>query len=404
MTVQPNVSTSIAYKVESAFGTPATNSGAQYVRRVSSTMNTTKDSFASNEVRVDQQISDMRHGMISARGGIEGELSTVTYDDFIEAALRGTWATGVSADPDDFATGVTTAASGATGTFTFAGTGNLITLGFKVGDIVRASGLLETANNAKNFRIVGLTSTVMTVFPAPTADDQQASGWAFAVAGKKLLMGTEKRSFTIEQSYPDIDVSELFTGVRIGGMNIGAQPNGMTTVGFEMLGRKGEVLSGSSSPYFSTPTAQTNTGILSGINGGLRMNGQELGIVTGLTINLSLNLSMQPVIGSVYAPDIFYGRSVVTGQVSAYLENDSLIGAFLNESEIDLVAVLNAAGGDPQDFIAFNMQRVKLGGGQKSIGPDGGVIAQFSINPLLKSGGSGTVYDQSTLVVQRSNS
>jgi hypothetical protein len=401
MAVQNNAGVTLAYKAETTFGVSPTNTGAQLLRRVSSNLNLTKDSFASNEVRSDMQIADMRHGGRSVRGTINGELSTQTYDELFEAVMGGTWAAGVSAAPANFATGVTIATSGATSTLTFAGTGSLITLGFKIGDIVRGTGLTAPANNARNLRIVALTATVMTVFPAITASAQQAAGWSIAVAGRKLLMGTTKRSFTFEQSYPDAPAFEVFNGVRVGGFTVGVQPNGMATVGWEMLGRN--AAAPSATPYFTSPTGETVTGIVSGIDGALRLNGAELGIVTGLQLNMTNNLSIQPVIGSTIAPDIFYGRKVLTGSVSAFLEDRTLLQAFDNETEMDIVAVLQASGTEPRDFLSFSMQRVKFSAATKDIGPDGGVVVQFPFQALLRAGGSTTTFDQSTLAIQRSN-
>jgi hypothetical protein len=400
MGLQSNVQTTIAYKAETVFGTAPGATAAKYLRRVSSGLNTNKDTFASAEVRSDQQVADMRHGGRSARGNVEGELSTVTYDDFFEAALRGTWAAGVSATNADFATGMTIATSGSTSTLTFVGAGNLLTKGFKVGDVVRLSGATNPANNGRNLRIVALTSLVMTVAGVLVTTGQQASGWTVAVAGRKLTMGTTKRSFTLEQAMADAATYELFTGMRVGGFTLGVQPNGMTSVGWEFQGQNGVA---NATGYFTTPAAEGTTGVVSGIDGALRLNGVEQAIVTGLQVNFTNNLSASPVIGSVVVPDIFYGSMVCTGSVSAYIENADLLNAFLNETEVDLVAQLQASGTAPQDFLAFNMQRVKLSGATKTIGPDGGVIAQFPFQALLKTGGAGTAFDNSTLTIQRSN-
>ena len=405
MTIQTSVGVVLAYAAESTFGTAASAGGtSQYLRRVSSSLATTKDSFSSNEVRPDYQVADLRHGMRSARGTIEGELSIQTYDDFLQAVLGGTWTTGVSCSPSDFATGVTVATSGTTSTLTFAGAGNLLTKGFKIGDIVRATGLTATANNGKNYRIVALTSTVMTVNAVLTAQAQQASGWTVAVAGKKLLVGTNKRSFTIEQNYSDVDVTELFTGCRINSASFRVVPNGMTTVSFEVLGQNGQVLASASAPYFTSPTAAPATSIVSGLDGGLRFGGAEQAVVTGIDLNFTNSMSMQPVIGTNLAPDVFQGRKVCTGTISAYLENESLLNLFLNETEADLTATLLTSTGTPQDFITLNMQRIKLSGISHSIGAEGGVIAQFPFQALLANGGSGTTADLSTLAIQRSNS
>lgn len=402
MTVQDNALVTLAYKPEVTFGVAPGASGAQYLRRVSSNINPSKDTFASNEVRSDAQVADVRHGMKSARGSISAELSTATYDDFLQASMRGTWAAGVSAAPADFATGVTIATSGNTSTLTFAGAGNLFTKGFRVGDVVRTSGFTLPANNsavAGNLRIVALTGTVMTVFPALTAAASQAAGWAVAVAGSKLTCGTVKRSFTIEQAMADATMWEAYSGVRVGGFSISAPPNGMTTIDFDLMGTSFNI--GTSAAYFTSPTVETTTGILSGVDGFLRLNGEEQGVVTALQMQLTNNLSMAPVIGSTFAPNVFYGRTVVTGSVSAYLEDADLVNAFINEAEVDLVAVLEASGAAPQSFLSFNMQRVKFTGASKQITGDGGVVAQFPFQALLKPSASG--YDQTTLTIQRSN-
>lgn len=401
MTLQSNVNVTLAYKAEDTFGVaPSGASGGQIIRRVSSSLALTKDAIASNEVRADQQIADVRHGTRRVGGGIEAELSTETFDDWIEALLRGTWEAGVALDESDL-TSVTATGS----TFVFAG-GNPVALGLKVGDVIRFSNLAVTANNAKNFRITGFggtTNRTVSVTPAPTAIASADTEFDVVVQGKKLLNGTEKRSFTIEQRMVDIDLSELFTGVRIGSGNFNLQPTAMATVSFDLQGKDGSVLEGAASPYFAAPAAQTNTGVLAGISGAIRLAGVEQAIITSLDFSINNNLNSQPVVGATVVPDIFYGRSVVTGSVSAYIENADLIDVFLNEEEVDLVTVLEAAGASPQAFLSFSFQRVKLNGVSKTIGPEGGVIATFPFQALLKSGGSGTAFDESTLVVQRSN-
>lgn len=401
MTLQSNVNVTLAYKAETTFGVaPTGDSGGQLIRRVSSSLALTKDAITSNEVRADQQISDIRHGTRRVGGGIESELSTESYDDFLEALLRGTWEDGVSIDEVDL-TSVTATGS----TFIFAA-GDPVDLGLKVGDVVRFANLSVTANNAKNFRITGFGGTsnrTVSVTPAPTAIGTADTEFTVAVQGKKLVNGVEKRSFAIEQRMADIDLSELFTGVRIGAGNFNLQPNAMATVSFDLQGKDGSVLTGSSSPYFVAPAAQTNTGVLAGISGAIRLAGQEQAIITALSFSVSNNLNSQPVVGAVVVPDIFYGRSVVTGTVSAFIENADLIDVFLNEEEVDLVTVLEAAGTTPQAFLSFSFQRVKLNGVQKTIGPEGGVIATFPFQALLKTGGASSEFDQTTLVVQRSN-
>ena len=62
----------------------------QILRRTSSTLSLTKETYQSAEVRTDRQIGDYRHGVKRVTGSINGELSPGTYWDFVEAVLRGT--------------------------------------------------------------------------------------------------------------------------------------------------------------------------------------------------------------------------------------------------------------------------------------------------------------------------
>ena len=119
-----------------------------------------------------------------------------------------------------------------TGTFT-ASAGSFLTAGLRIGDVFRVTG--SAGNTNKNFRIVGMTATTLTVYPAP-ATASAATTWGIAVQGKKLTTGIEQRSFTVEQYYPDIDVAETFLGCRIGEMQVSLPPTGMATVSFGMQG------------------------------------------------------------------------------------------------------------------------------------------------------------------------
>src|SRR5262245_49358224 len=143
MTIAENVSARVAYKAY-ATGVISSNSqpvssvdpgatGAQALRRVTSTLKLGKDTYTSAEIRTDRQISDFRHGIKRATGGIiSGELSPGTYWDFFEASLRGTAAVAATASQTDF---TSVSADNATSKFTFTA-GNPATK-FRIGSIVR---------------------------------------------------------------------------------------------------------------------------------------------------------------------------------------------------------------------------------------------------------------------------
>ena len=395
MLLQNAVSTTIALGVESAWGTkPAANSGA-LIRRVSSNLALGKDAYTSNEARSDMQINDARHGTRRPGGQIEGELSRTTYDPFIEAVQRGTWTVGVSATNTALTSVVSDAASK---TFTFGG-GSLITAGFRVGDVVRFTGLAATANNGKNFTILALTATVMTVAETVVTDATPDNTFTVAVVGAKVLNGIVKRSFTLEQHYPDIDVSEVFTGWRWGSMGIGVPANGITTVTFGGLGRDTEVLKNAAAPYFANPTAETTTSLLAGPTGALFLGTSQIAVVTAMDITVDLGLEAPAVVGTDLVPEIFYGRTMVSGNVTVLFEGDTVLQGFIDEMEFAVGLSLFEAEAEPRDFLRFFMPRVKLTGSSKTIGATGGVPISFPFQALR---GNATGADATTLSVQRS--
>src|SRR5690606_12332989 len=98
--------------------------------------------------------------------------------------------------------------------------GSFLSDGFKVGQLVRVSGFTTTGadNNDKNFRIIAVTATDMLVAGTVVA---QAAGDSvtIAVPGKIASIPHVKSeqldlSFSIENWWSDLGVSELFTGVK----------------------------------------------------------------------------------------------------------------------------------------------------------------------------------------------
>lgn len=408
MAIQANVGVTLIAGVEPSFGAElAAGATVQSVRRVSSSLSTVKAAFASNEVRKDQQISDIRHGGIGVSGSIEGELSTESYDPFIEALMRGTWVAGVSTTQTAWTTpnvGFTVIEAGELYRATFgASGGSLIAQGYRVGDVLRFTNLTgATSLNGKNIRVVTLTATTMdfTILDESTlAASPTNAVFTLSAVGAKLTNGIIKRSFSIEQSYDDIDVSELFSGMRVGSGSIRIPPNGMATAGFGFQGRNGRILTAAEAPHFTAPGEEGNTQILTGIGGQISIAGAVRSIMTSFDLNLNNNLSAPPVIGTQFVPEIFYGRHVVTGSVSAFLEDESLIAAFLNESNVELAGTITGAEANA-DFLSFSMQNVKFTGAQKSIGPEGGVIVQFPFQARLKKSPG---FDSTTITIQRSN-
>lgn len=392
----------VAYKAESTFGVVPSATSAQALRRVQSTLDLTKETYQSNEIRRDFQLVDFRHGVRRVEGRISGELSPQTYKDFIQCALKRDFTAGASAS----GVSVTIAGSGPSYTVT-RGAGDYITDGFKIGDVVRLSvgSPSLAANFGKNLLVVGLTTTVMTVITANGSSmtaEGPVAGTTVSVVGKKTFIPQTNhtdKSFSIEHYYADLVQSEVFRGCKPTAIGIGLPPTGLATIDVDFMGQD---VTTASAQYFTNPTAATTTGLLAAVNGELRVGGQSVATLTGLTINIASNYSGDPVVGSNTVPFMFAGRVIVTGQATAYFDSVALRDAFLNETEVEIIGVFTSNNDAASDFMSFVLPRVKIGGASKNDG-EGGLIQTLPFQALLNTaGGTGTNSEQTTIVIQDS--
>lgn len=401
----------LAYKVETAYGTAPGQSGGQSLRRVQSTVDLSKETYASNEKRTDFQMADFRHGVRRVQGAINGELSAATYKDLFGVLLKRDFAA-VSAIAS---VALTIAGSGPTYTLT-RGTGSWLTDGVKVGDVIRLSvGTLNAANIAKNLMVVDISSaTAATVLPlngVALVAEGPVSGCTVTVIGKKTYIpttGHTDKSIAFEHWYSDVAQSELFLGCKINRAAIQLPPTGLATVNFDVMGqdladtatKRGGVAT--TAQYFTTPTGVTSTGALAAVNGVLRVADTTIATITGLSIDVAANYTGEPVVGSNVIPQMFPGKILVTGQFTAYFDSVTLRDAFVNETEINLAAAFTADNSAAADFVSFVLPRIKVGGASKDDG-DGGLVQTFPFQALLNSGGgSGVKTEKTTLSMQDS--
>lgn len=401
MALESNVATRIAYKVHSGViaanalpvvGTDPGASGGQELRRVSSTLGLAKDTYQSAEIRTDRQVSDFRHGVRRVAGVISGELSPGTYTDLIEAVFRATRVATFTKTQSDFTSVAATAASSK---FTL-GSSTWAAQLFRVGDVIRTSGMSVAGNNA-DYLIVALSGVDATVTPAP-ADQAADTTCSVARLGDKLFLpasGHVSRSFLFEHFHSDIDITQLFEQCRMTSFGLSMPATGMNTVTLGLTGREmPAILTGGSSPFFTSPTAATTTGLTAAVNGAVTVGGTKIGVLTGIDFNLNMAADAPAVTGQNFVPDILLGRSVVTGQITALLQDEVFMNYFVNETEVEIAAWLNATGAVSGPGAVLFMPRVKLGGANLPLQGEGSMPITCPFQALLK--GAATGYDATT--------
>ena len=399
MTQATGIFKQVSIKRESAYGTIPAASAAQLLRRVKSTVDLQKDTYASAEIRPDMQIADYRHGVRRIKGSLQGELSPKTYSDPLSAMLKRDFTVGVS----------TTAASltiaGSTGAWTVTrAAGSYLTDGFKIGDVIRLSvGALNANNINKNLMITALTATVATctVLNASTMTAEgPIAGCTVAVQGKKTWIpatGQTDVSYSMEHWFGDVSQSEVFSGVKFDKAAINLPPTGMATVNFDVIGQN---IMTAATRYFTSPTAVPGTGVVAAVNGVLIVNGIAQTVVTGLSLSIDPAFSGDAVVGANVVPNQFAGPVTITGQFTAYFTDNVLRDLFVNETESSLIVALTTDNTAAADVICFTLPRIKVGGQQKSDGT-GGIVQTFPFQALYNvNGGTGLATEQTTILIQ----
>lgn len=403
MVIANGIFKQVRYKKQTAFATIASTTGGQQMRRVTSDIELSKDSYRSNEIRTDQQRGDSRHGMRKVGGKIAGELTVGTHKDFFESFCRQTWQ--APATTGALTTVAAASTTGTLGTFTRTG-GSYLTDGFKVGDVVRPAGFATTGvpNNGKNMVVTALSATVMTVSTLDgSAVGPKAAGDSVTIAmpGKKTWVpasGHTNDCYTIEHFYSDIGTSETFDSCRIASVDIGMPATGLATIDWTFMGRD---MTPGEAAYFPSPTASTTGRGLAAVNGLLIVAGVVVGLLTGMTLTGSANASTGEVVGSNVTPDVFVGAVDVSGQLTVYFVDSTYRDMFVNETEVSLVAVLTADNTPGAAFQAYSMPRVKVNGATKDDGEKGLVMTMPFVALANDAPATGTLY--TTFAVQDSS-
>lgn len=395
MPLQTGTSLILAYKKEASFGVlPTNDASAKVLRRTKFGISLKKDAIRSGEIRRDAQRSAPRHAMRKVDGPIEAELSLGTYADFIGSGLRRNFAAVASL------AALTNITASATAPQFVRGTGSWITDGLRVGMTVRMTGWTTTgvANNAKNFTILALTATNMTVAETVAA---KAAGDSVVVSipGKTTfipLTGHTNDSYAFEQWAPDAAQSRRFLGNRVGGLDFNLPPNDKASLTVNFMGQDRAT---QAAQYFTAATAAGTAQMQTGLSGSLWVNGVQVGVLTSFQLTTSNNLDVQGVVGSNLTPDVFQGPIDVSGSFSVLWQDSTFDGYFDAETPVPVIVQLRDSTAAATDFMNLVLPVTKLSGGDV---PDGekALVQSFQFIGSVGDGSNG--FEATTLFVQDS--
>lgn len=391
----------IVYKKQAGLGTSASGTGGQVVRRDKADFKKVKQIFSSEEIVSYQQYTGDSYGSANTTGQIDGELSPKTYADFLGSLLRGGFTSGVSSSS------VSMTIAG-TGPFTITrAAGSYLTDGYKIGDVVQiTTGTFTGVAKSINLLVTGVTATVLTVI-VPNGKTLAAQGPVsgnIAVVGKKALTpstGQNNDYYTIEDWLSDISKSRLYTDMQVASADISIPANGNAKITLNFLGL-GRTLG--NAQVLTTPTVETSTLILSGVNATILVNGTQTTVATSLSLKIDGQLAAgEPVIGSKTISDNVKGDLKVSGSFSVVKQDEGNATLFENESAPQIIAVLFTDQTDSSAFVGFSMPAVNIvsdenDDGKKQIVSTHNFTAEY--NGL--NGGASAATDTSIISIQDS--
>lgn len=374
----------VSYKRETTWGVLAGATGATQLRRVTSTFNLVKEAYQSNEIRTDYQVADMRHGVRSVNGSLNGELSPKTYSDFMAAVVARDFTAGVTSG----SASITIAAVGSGYTLTRAA-GSFLTENFRVGTVVRLTGAgLNAANAGNNLLVTAVSALVLTVVglsATPLVPEGPIATVTVTTAGKVTYVPTSGHtdvSYTVEEFYSDIAQNEVYSGLKVGSVAVSLPATGFATTDVSFVGK--DLAQTGTSAYFTTPTATGTEGLFAAVNGALIVNGLPVALLTSLDFTINRTLENAMVVGSNSLADVFTGTIAVTGNFAAYFKDGTFRDYFNAEAEVSIVMALTTSTDKTADFVAFTLPRIKVGTSDKNDQATG-LSTTHSFTALLNS-------------------
>ena len=350
----------LSFIKESSFGVTPGSPAMTAVPVSGDDMNLSKDTFLSNTLTDNREVTDFRHGNRQAGGNLNFELRYGAFEPFMLGGL------GASAWVDAATITASTIAFVDSDPDTITDSGNaFVTSGFKAGDVLTVTGGVNDGVSVTVDTVVAGTITLT----AGSAITAASSGTSITLTAdrKQATVGSNIDSFSFERRFTDVGVYQVVTGARINTMSLNMQPNSIVTGSFGVLGKD---VTNNTSSLDATPTAWANNDPMDSFTGAITLDGTEVATITSIDFNLNNNLSPAFVVGSPTLQQVLEERANVSGTMNFYMEDETILEAFKNETEKS-VEIRVSDGTNYYDFI---FPRVKFGDAAAPVSGFGGII------------------------------
>lgn len=343
----------------------------------------TRDALVSNELDGSRETSSIRTGNKQITGEFAIELSHASQDEMLAGAMTSSWIAGVTG------TGVSVAVDATAKTFTRS-TGNYLTDGVEVGDLISFPGL--PGNNGKPFIVTSVNDTVVAgagiQLPLTTA----VAATTDYATGDKLETGNLCKSYSIltwmkgKCGAPDSYI--VTRGVEFTGFTIEQAVNAMVTGSFPFIGLNQEILA--SLPSGSTFTVNFDAEPFASVDVAAYDGTAPLKLIDTFTITNDNGASAQFELGNAGVAFVERGRAANTFSLAGKLYDLTMLNKFLNETQVELTSILSGV----QGAMSFTLKRAELTAATPEIG------GPESVTLTIEGQATGNQF-QSSIVIRR---
>lgn len=185
-----------------------------------------------------------------------------------------------------------------------------------------------------------------------------------------------ERSFTFEREFADIGEYGVFTGCNIGSFSISVDANAIVTGSYTVVGREASY---STTPLDASPTAISGNSPFDSFTGELKEGGSTIGVVASVELSVDNGVEPTNVVGSNLSARNVAGRSNVSGSLTVYYEDSTMLNKFINETESSLELTL---GDGVSESYVIELPRIKYTGGDNSVSDEGVISMSMPFQAL----------------------
>lgn len=187
-----------------------------------------------------------------------------------------------------------------------------------------------------------------------------------------LVNGVVRRSFSLFRNFKDVDSSKLpyftYVGCEYNTMTLSISTEAIVTVNFGIVGAN------QLEPSATVPTGATfvdplTTEPMDSFSGSIKEGGVESAVVTEVELSIENGIAPRYVVGSKKSIKQSIGKFKVSGTLTAYFEDATLIGKYLREEASSLE--ITVTDGMPDNQYTFLLPKIKFTGGQPDVGGEG---------------------------------